>query len=270
MRYNGCVTKGTLSHERSKELNAKNVPQLLMIMSSSIGYLTARSTFLQVSPDIPITKSRHPDKFDSPEVFEGERVCLCSPSPTPTPVPCSVSPCLVRHPYSIALRSHSMIRSIPFVFSKQARTRRRLDHQSETNRSAHPVSPRPRTRGNTGKSVRPLSIPSPSPFPSRSFPSPPFFFSTSGLIRNHLCAYHVTLAIVCVVFSFFFFFAFFAGTSPRSIGDRHDRGKRRIHPSSRSRKSVIGLSVTCSSVSLNRPPRETPSSILRGLAHVAG
>lgn len=176
MRYNGCVTKGTLSHEPSKELNAKNVPQLLMIMSSSIGYLTARSTFLQVSPDIPITKSRHPDKFDSPEVFEGERVCLCSPSPTPTPVPCSVSPCLVRHPYSIALRSHSMIRSIPFVFSKQARTRRRLDHQSETNRSAHPVSPRPRTRGNTGKSVRPLSIPSPSPFPSRSFPSPPPFF----------------------------------------------------------------------------------------------
>ncbi|KAH0838695.1 hypothetical protein J3R83DRAFT_7023 [Lanmaoa asiatica] len=46
---------------------------LLMIMSSSIGYLTSRSTFLQVSPEIPITKSRHPDKFDPPEVFEANK-----------------------------------------------------------------------------------------------------------------------------------------------------------------------------------------------------
>ena len=45
--------------------------QLLMIMSSTIGYLTSRSTFLQVSPEIPVTKSRNPDKFDPPEVFEG-------------------------------------------------------------------------------------------------------------------------------------------------------------------------------------------------------
>lgn len=51
-----------------------------MIMSSSIGYLTSRSTFLQVSPEIPITKSRNPDKFDPPEVFEGEPVYPCSGS----------------------------------------------------------------------------------------------------------------------------------------------------------------------------------------------
>lgn len=45
--------------------------QLLVIMSSSIAYLTTRSTFLQVSEQIPITKQRNPDKFDPPDVFEG-------------------------------------------------------------------------------------------------------------------------------------------------------------------------------------------------------
>jgi len=49
------------------------IQRLLMIMSSSIGYLTSRSTFLQVSPEIPITKSRNPDKFDLPEVFEANK-----------------------------------------------------------------------------------------------------------------------------------------------------------------------------------------------------
>jgi len=49
------------------------IQRLLMIMSSSIGYMTSRSTFLQVSPEIPITKSRNPDKFDSPEVFEANK-----------------------------------------------------------------------------------------------------------------------------------------------------------------------------------------------------
>ncbi|KAF8551923.1 hypothetical protein OG21DRAFT_1512160 [Imleria badia] len=48
-------------------------PQLLMIMSSSIAYLTSRSTFLQVSPEIPVTKSRNQDKFDPPEVFEANK-----------------------------------------------------------------------------------------------------------------------------------------------------------------------------------------------------
>ena len=42
-----------------------------MIMSSSITYLTTRVNFLQVSPDVPITKSRNPDKFDPPDVLEG-------------------------------------------------------------------------------------------------------------------------------------------------------------------------------------------------------
>ena len=40
-------------------------------MSNSIGYLTSRSNFLQVSPEIPVTKQRNPDKFDPPDVFEG-------------------------------------------------------------------------------------------------------------------------------------------------------------------------------------------------------
>ena len=40
-------------------------------MANSISYLMSRSNFLQVSPDIPITKQRNPDKYDSPDVFEG-------------------------------------------------------------------------------------------------------------------------------------------------------------------------------------------------------
>jgi len=42
-------------------------------MSSTIAYLTSRSTFLQVSEEIPVTKSRNPDKYDPPELFEGMR-----------------------------------------------------------------------------------------------------------------------------------------------------------------------------------------------------
>lgn len=41
-------------------------------MSNSIAYLTSRSTFLQVSPEIPVTKQRNPEKFDTPDVFEGK------------------------------------------------------------------------------------------------------------------------------------------------------------------------------------------------------
>ncbi|KAG7090428.1 hypothetical protein E1B28_009547 [Marasmius oreades] len=49
------------------------IQQLLLIMSSSISYLTLRSNFLQVSPDIPITKQRAADKYDPPEVFEANK-----------------------------------------------------------------------------------------------------------------------------------------------------------------------------------------------------
>lgn len=41
-------------------------------MSSTIAYLTSRANFVQVSPEIPITKARNPEKIDAPEVFEGE------------------------------------------------------------------------------------------------------------------------------------------------------------------------------------------------------
>ena len=44
-------------------------------MSNSIAYLTSRANFVQVSPDVPITKQRNPEKYDTPEVFEG--VCDC-------------------------------------------------------------------------------------------------------------------------------------------------------------------------------------------------
>ena len=46
-------------------------PQLLTIMSSSIDYLTSRTNFLQVSQEIPITKSRNAEKYDQPDVFAG-------------------------------------------------------------------------------------------------------------------------------------------------------------------------------------------------------
>jgi mediator of RNA polymerase II transcription subunit 21 len=49
-------------------------------MSNSIAYLTSRTNFLQVSPDIPITKQRNPEKFDPPDVFEG-MCCIDISSP---------------------------------------------------------------------------------------------------------------------------------------------------------------------------------------------
>ncbi|KAF8139805.1 hypothetical protein EV363DRAFT_1392730 [Boletus edulis] len=62
-----------LSHmDRITQLQDE-IQRLLMIMSSSIGYLTSRSTFVQVSPDIPITKTRNPDKFDPPDVFQANK-----------------------------------------------------------------------------------------------------------------------------------------------------------------------------------------------------
>ncbi|KAG5650719.1 hypothetical protein H0H81_011266 [Sphagnurus paluster] len=42
-------------------------------MSNSIAYLTSRSNFLQVSPEIPITKSRNVEKYDPPDVFEANK-----------------------------------------------------------------------------------------------------------------------------------------------------------------------------------------------------
>jgi len=42
-------------------------------MANTIAYLTTRSNFLQVSPDVPITKQRNPEKYDSPEVFEANK-----------------------------------------------------------------------------------------------------------------------------------------------------------------------------------------------------
>ncbi|KAI6102710.1 hypothetical protein EDD16DRAFT_1633686 [Pisolithus croceorrhizus] len=62
-----------LSHmDRITQLQDE-IQRILVIMSSSISYLTNRSNFLQVSEEIPITKQRNPDKFDSPELFEANK-----------------------------------------------------------------------------------------------------------------------------------------------------------------------------------------------------
>jgi len=49
------------------------IQQLLMIMSNSIAYLTSRSNFVQVSPEVPVTKQRNPEKYDPPDVFEANK-----------------------------------------------------------------------------------------------------------------------------------------------------------------------------------------------------
>ncbi|EMD41478.1 hypothetical protein CERSUDRAFT_128281 [Gelatoporia subvermispora B] len=62
-----------LSHmDRITQLQDE-IQQLLTIMSSSIAYLTSRANFKQVSPDIPVTKQRNPDKYDPPDVFEANK-----------------------------------------------------------------------------------------------------------------------------------------------------------------------------------------------------
>ncbi|KAH8798706.1 hypothetical protein DL96DRAFT_879507 [Flagelloscypha sp. PMI_526] len=52
------------------------IQRLLTIMSSTITYLTTRTTFLQINADIPVTNQRNPDKFDTADVFEGLSIVL--------------------------------------------------------------------------------------------------------------------------------------------------------------------------------------------------
>ncbi len=42
-------------------------------MSITIAYLTTRSHFKQVSPEVPITKQRNAEKYDTPEEFEANK-----------------------------------------------------------------------------------------------------------------------------------------------------------------------------------------------------
>lgn len=66
-----------LSHmDRITQLQDE-IQQLLTIMARTIAYLTSRANFVQVSEEIPITKQRNPDKYDTPEVFEGMFGGLC-------------------------------------------------------------------------------------------------------------------------------------------------------------------------------------------------
>jgi len=46
------------------------IEQLLTMMTSSISYLTQRTDFKEVDPEVPLTKSRPKDKVDPPKVFE--------------------------------------------------------------------------------------------------------------------------------------------------------------------------------------------------------
>ncbi|KAF5339429.1 hypothetical protein D9611_009840 [Ephemerocybe angulata] len=62
-----------LSHmDRITQLQDE-IQQILVIMSRTVAYLTTRVNFLQVSPEVPVTKQRKPDKFDTPEVFEANK-----------------------------------------------------------------------------------------------------------------------------------------------------------------------------------------------------
>jgi mediator of RNA polymerase II transcription subunit 21 len=46
------------------------------MMTSSISYLTQRTDFKEVDPEVPLTKSRPKDKVDPPKVFEGGCIFL--------------------------------------------------------------------------------------------------------------------------------------------------------------------------------------------------
>ncbi|PIL30791.1 hypothetical protein GSI_06959 [Ganoderma sinense ZZ0214-1] len=62
-----------LSHmDRITQLQDE-IQQLLTIMSSSIAYLTSRANFVQISQEVPVTKSRNTDKYDQPDVFEANK-----------------------------------------------------------------------------------------------------------------------------------------------------------------------------------------------------
>ncbi|KAJ6529845.1 hypothetical protein B0H19DRAFT_1223585 [Mycena capillaripes] len=62
-----------LSHmDRITQLQDE-IQQLLTIMARTIAYLTSRADFVQVSADVPITKQRNPEKYDTPEVFEANK-----------------------------------------------------------------------------------------------------------------------------------------------------------------------------------------------------
>ncbi|KAJ7239161.1 hypothetical protein B0H12DRAFT_1204203 [Mycena haematopus] len=62
-----------LSHmDRITQLQDE-IQQLLTIMSSTIAYLTSRTNFVQVSADVPITKQRNPEKYDTAEVFNANK-----------------------------------------------------------------------------------------------------------------------------------------------------------------------------------------------------
>ncbi|KAK7007765.1 mediator of RNA polymerase II transcription subunit 21 [Favolaschia claudopus] len=63
-----------LSHmDRITQLQDE-IQQLLTIMANTVGYLTSRANFVQLTgSEIPITKQRNPEKYDEPDVFEANK-----------------------------------------------------------------------------------------------------------------------------------------------------------------------------------------------------
>ncbi|KZV75232.1 hypothetical protein PENSPDRAFT_600219 [Peniophora sp. CONT] len=49
------------------------IQKLLTIMTNSINYLTTRTNFVQISENIPVTKQRKAEKYDTEEVFEANK-----------------------------------------------------------------------------------------------------------------------------------------------------------------------------------------------------
>ncbi|KAJ7459298.1 hypothetical protein FB451DRAFT_571730 [Mycena latifolia] len=62
-----------LSHmDRLTQLQDE-IQQLLTIMARTIAYLTSRANFVQLSTEVPITKQRNPEKYDTPDVFDANQ-----------------------------------------------------------------------------------------------------------------------------------------------------------------------------------------------------
>ncbi|KAF9491617.1 hypothetical protein BDN71DRAFT_1474802 [Pleurotus eryngii] len=49
------------------------IQQILTIMSRSIQYLTSKADFVQISPEVPVTKQRAAGKADPPDVFDANK-----------------------------------------------------------------------------------------------------------------------------------------------------------------------------------------------------
>ncbi|KAJ7273418.1 hypothetical protein C8J57DRAFT_1063864 [Mycena rebaudengoi] len=67
-----------LSHiDRITQLQDE-IQQVLVIITSTIAYLTSRATFVELSSEVPVTKQRDPTKYDTQYVFDASKKELAS------------------------------------------------------------------------------------------------------------------------------------------------------------------------------------------------